>query len=103
MDDIHGEMGRMMGPMMGRVTFASEAVSSEEGVTAGAGVTPCGGTLQVSSRMRTPKIAGAGPAVGSHGVCGQRASARMPLARVREANAIARSRAWRHVGVREWQ
>ena len=51
LDDIHGEMGRMMGPMMGRVTFVSEAVSSEEGVTAGAGVTPCGGTLQVSSRM----------------------------------------------------
>ena len=41
-------MARMMDPMMGRVISRRKVVSSEEGVTARAGVTPCGGTLQAA-------------------------------------------------------
>ena len=50
-DDFHmiyGKMARMVRPMMGRVISHRMAVSSEEGVSAGAGVSPCGGALQAA-------------------------------------------------------
>ena len=70
----------MMGPMVGRVTFVSEAVSSGEGVTAGAGVTPRGGTLQVSSRRARQKSLELGPQR-VHMVCA--ASVRVRACRLR--------------------
>ena len=88
-----------MGPMIGSVMSHRRAVSSEEGVSAGAGSRLAAVRFRQRSQS-TLQVAGLAPAEPEvlHGarVC-------MPLARVRERDAVARAWARWRVGAREWR